>query len=66
MAIGSVTGALQGSDSALVVYTVVVLVAFYKSVDEDVEARVRSMVLACVILGPMTLAYLFFKTFWKI
>ncbi|MBO4809882.1 MAG: O-antigen ligase family protein [Lachnospiraceae bacterium] len=62
LAIGSVTGALQGSDSALVVYTVVILVAFYKSVDEDMESRVRSMVLACIILGPMTLAYLFFKT----
>ena len=63
LAIGSVAGALQGSDSALIVFTVVVLVAFYKSVDEDMESRVRGMVLACVILGPMALAYLFFKIF---
>ena len=63
LAIGSVTGALQGSDSALLVYAAVILVAFYKAVDEDMESRVRSMVLACVILGPMVLTYLIFKTF---
>ncbi|MBP5299089.1 MAG: O-antigen ligase family protein, partial [Lachnospiraceae bacterium] len=63
LAIGSLAGALQGSDSALVVFAAIILVAFYKSVDEDMESRMRSMILACVILGPMALAYLFFKVF---
>ena len=63
LAIGSVAGALQGSDSALVVFTAIILVAFYKSVDENMESRMRSMILACVILGPMALTYLFFRIF---
>ena len=59
--LGAIIGAIQGSDSALIVYAAVILAIFFKAVKSDKEHRLRSMITASVIVGSMSLMHVFLK-----